>query len=133
MCIGVQAVNMKIVMKAVVPGFHIAVRCYKAATGIAETIAAGMPLTLHNHFNSCGNHFSRYCWRLQASWLQYRNELEKFESFQLFLNLMAYSAMKFYIEVNRLPVAAIGKPLSSFVLCLIVFILSLSYWYCNES
>ena len=33
------------------PGFHIAVRCCKAAAGIAGTIAAGMPGR---------NHFSRY-------------------------------------------------------------------------
>ena len=84
------------------PGFHIAVRCRKAAAGIAGTIAAGMPPACRNHFNLYGNHFSRYRRQPQPSLLRYRNDLEKVESFQLFSILTASSAMKFYMETGCL-------------------------------
>ena len=104
------------------PGFHIAVRCRKAAAGIAGTIAAGMPPACRNHFNLYGNHFSRYRRQPQPSLLRYRNDLEKVESFQLCSILTASSAMKIYMETGCL-----RQPPANH--CLSLFCLSLSSLY----
>ena len=97
------------------PGFHIAVRCRKAAAGIAGTIAAAISTYMETISPGTAGSRNHHSYGTVMTW-------KKLNHFQLCSILPASSAMKIYMETGCL-----RQPPANH--CLSLFYLSLSSLY----